>query len=869
MDRKRCYNKRLSHTSQNCLYQELSSAGFCGRRSDGVLYQRVHGHPKGMAYPTSSNKRTELTVVLQGIAIPHRAVSNCIISFLHRWPMSPQTVLQQVPLSFDVSWWTALLGLATKGKVVVAVQAARRDPQALTKLIISEEITLKFAVPSETISWLQAGDLDELRNSNWVWHFSGGEPYSFNLVQHLQTLRKRSLRAINVYGPTEAMIPAAHKVLYDMISADDMPVPIGQVLPNYSVYVVDEQDHPVPAVIPGHFVFAGAGIASGYVNDPSSSAMRFPIDNRARPDFVRQGWRHVHRSGDHGYLRKSDGILVLQARINRDTQVKLRGLRMDMMDIEANLISVGKGKISEAVVHVRKPKDDDSSTHFLLAHVVLTEEALALYPSDEEKVAFLGRVVMELPLPMYMRPARIVHVQSLPLNHHGKVDRKVISTLPLGQTPTQDDSILESGRAQINNQIRMKGLWQQVIGETIRSHLLQADTDFFLVGGNSLSLIRIQREIKKEYGVDVPLVQLFQRTTLRQITSLLDTTDRSQPGIQAAYIDWSEEIRLNPDIENICAPVLAKPRSEGSIVALTGATGFLGRALLQRLVDAPHILRVYCLAVRNPERLASISSKKLVICQGDLSYPNLGMGPMEAQTVFSTTDIVIHNGADTSFMKSYATVKGVNMTSTRDIARLALRHGHVSHLHYVSTAGIATQLGHDLYNEPLGSLPPSASTEGYVLSKWASELFLENVSSATGLRLTIHRPTAIVGPEAPRLDVMHNVLHFSEKLGAAPQMTAIEGTFQFVGVDIVAQEMLAMLLAPPQTPLAYYRNHCGSPDDTIRVNDLGRYLSQKLNAAVMTLPDSEWIKSAETAGLGPEVASYLQDIATTYTGGQK
>ena len=219
-------------------------------------------------------------------------------------------------------------------------------------------------------------------------------------------------------------------------------------------------------------------------------------------------------------------------------------------------------------------------------------------------------------------------------------------------------------------------------------------------------------------------------------------------------------------------------------------------------------------------------------------------------------------------MKSYATVKGVNMTSTREIVRLTLRHGHVSHLHYVSTAGIATQLAHDLYNEPLGSMPPSTGIEGYVLSKWASELFLENVSSATGLRLTIHRPTAIGGPDAPRLDVMYNVLHFSEKLGAVPRMTALEGSFQFVAVNTVTREMLAMVLAPPQASLVHYRKHCGSPEDTIQVKDLGRYLGQKLDTAVKVLPDSEWIESAEAAGLRPEVASYLQSVTTTYTGGK-
>ena len=783
--------------------------------------------------------------------------------------MSPQTILQQVPLSFDVSWWTALLALATKGTVVIAVQASRRDPQALTQLIVSEAITVTFAVPSETISWLQAGNLEDLRKSRWAWHFSGGEPYSLNLIHHLQSLHKPSLRAINVYGPTEAMIPAAHEVLYNTISANDMPIPIGRILPNYSVYVVDEQDNLLPAGISGHLVYAGAGIASRYVNDPVSSERGFPIDNRARPEFLRQGWRRAHRSGDRGYLRKSDGALMLQARINGDTQCKLRGLRVDMKDIESNLIVIGKGRISEAVVHLRKPKDDDSSTHFLAAHVVLTKDASTAYSSNDEKDAFLHTVVKKLPLPMYMRPARIIPVPFLPINHHGKVDRRAIATLPLDQSSTQDYPSLHLADPQVDNQNKMKGIWQQVIGETIQSHLLQADTDFFLVGGNSLSLLRVQREVRRETGRKIPLMHFFQRPTLGQMASLLDPCDEDGLRFQASQIDWSEEIKLSSDVKKLHAPLSMKLQSDNFVVALTGASGFLGRALLKQLLEDSRILRVYCLAVRDPKRLARLPSEKLIIYQGDLARPNLGMNPLEAQTVFSATDVVIHNGADTSFLKSYTTVRGVNMASTKEIARLALQNGRVSHFHYISTAGIATQLTRDLYNEPIGILPPKVGTEGYVLSKWASELFLENVSSATGLRLTIHRPTAIVGSEAPRLDVMHNVLHFSEKLRAVPQMRALEGSFQFVGVESVAQEILTMLSVPPQPPLVHYKNHCGSPNDTVPVNDLGSYLSQKLNTAITTLSDPEWIRSAEAAGLEPEVASYLQGVIANYTGDQK
>ena len=97
--------------------------------------------------------------------------------------MQPQKVLQQIALSFDVAWWQTLIALATKGTVFVAGRAARKDPFALTKLIVSESITMTLAVPSEAVSWLQYGDLSQLRNSSWVWHISAGEDFGFELGQ--------------------------------------------------------------------------------------------------------------------------------------------------------------------------------------------------------------------------------------------------------------------------------------------------------------------------------------------------------------------------------------------------------------------------------------------------------------------------------------------------------------------------------------------------------------------------------------------------------------------------------------------------------------------------------------------------------------
>ncbi|KAI5921291.1 hypothetical protein F4810DRAFT_722761 [Camillea tinctor] len=814
----------------------------------------------------------------KGISIPHRVVVNAMQSMLLQWPMGPQTVLQQIAISFDLSWWGALLGLMTRGKVIVAGREARRDPRALTNLITTKGVTLTVAVPTEAAAWLEHGNLAALRSSKWAWYMAAGEPFSFGLIRQLQTLNKRSLRVINAYGPTETMIPTTYEIPYQTTSVSDMPVPIGSVIANYTARVVNAQGQAVPAGVPGHLVFGGAGIAHGYIGNPELTAEKFPDDSLAGPVALGQKWTRVHMTGDRGYLRESDGVFMLMGRMDGDTQVKLRGLRIDLLDIEQNIVSTAKGQITGAAVHVRKPTDNDPSSHFLAAYAVLAQSSRSRYQTEVERTAFLRQVGKDLPLPDYMRPTSIFAVDALPFTHHGKLDRKVMVTWPLRDTvststvhtQTDGSASMAAATAGKTNQRKMKDLWLDILGNTGRSHDLNHASDFFSVGGNSLLLIRLQGELRRLHGMDVPLVELFQRSTLAQMASLLDGVDSSAPKLD---VDWANETKLQSDLVHLRAK--ASPQSTNNhnlVVALTGASGFLGRETLKYLVARPEIKTVYCLAVRNPSTLADISSPKIVIYPGDLSLPDLGLDQDAIREVFSSADVIIHNGADTSFLKAYNTVRATNLGSTKVIVRHALRHSHVRSLHFVSTAGISTMMGRDLYEESLAALPPQSATEGYVLSKWASELYLENASAATALPVTIHRPTSIVGAGAPLLDVMSNVLRFSEALRTVPSMSALEGTFQFVDVADVAADIVASVLSRGDAAkissdgknnptLVQYRNHSGEPRDAINVHEFGEYLGRKLGtSALPVLPDEAWIAKAEASGMAPEVARYLQGM---------
>ena len=194
--------------------------------------------------------------------------------------------------------------------------------------------------------------------------------------------------------------------------------------------------------------------------------------------------------------------------------------------------------------------------------------------------------------------------------------------------------------------------------------------------------------------------------------------------------------------------------------------------------------------------------------------------------------------------------------------RLALHYGNVRQLHFVSTAGISTLTGEDLFEEPLRAYPQKHATEGYVLSKWASELYLENVGAATSLPITIHRPTAIIGSGAPALDVVSNLLQFSERLLAVPSMTALEGTFQFVEVESVARDIVSAVSLQQKTGVdsisISYCNHGGELANAVPVHEFSEYLGRRLGMErLRVLPDAEWIAEGKALGMAPEVAGYL------------
>ncbi|KAK4180644.1 hypothetical protein QBC36DRAFT_297446 [Triangularia setosa] len=795
-------------------------------------------------------------------------------------------VLQQSAWSFDLSVTQIFLALGVGARLHTVSHLMRSDSRAMVEVIQSEGVTVTYATPTEYKSWLRRENQELLvRLSSWRLALVAGEPVTEPLLQLFREANRPGLRLFNVYGPTETTCGSTKTELsYQTPGFYQGTIPVGSASANECFYILDERQNLQPVGGVGEIAIGGVGVAMGYLNLDERTRASFLPDPFAGPEDSKNGrWKTMYRTGDVGYLQP-DGSLVLKGRVGDDTEIKLNGVRIDLRDIEGTVLRASGGVLADAVATLRTTAEE--GVKFIVVHVVFSAEGLA----EDESRRYLQTVLAELPLPRTMLPSALVPIDSLPRTVAGKVDRRAIGALPISRGLSH--SVVEqagtmnnfgsSGAALSKNEQTLRGFWEAVIPEELSElHQIDADSDFFTVGGNSLLLIELQGRIRAALDISIPLPKLFQATSLRSMAQLLpnigDDDHESSDDVRM-IIDWEAETAVTsadlatttpPDEHNV---VLTPPRT----VVLTGATGFLGQYLSRCLADHPHIQKIICIAVRNPhdpsrQALFSnlLSNPKIEFHTGDLSHPLLGLSPSTASLIFSAADAVIHNGADVSHLKTYPSLRLANLVSTKELARLCAPRNIP--LHYVSTTGVAMYTPFDSLAEvSVRDHKPSVDGQlpGYVASKWASEVYLENIHLATGLPVYIHRASSIIRPEGdrtgenPAADVLQNMLDYSLRMCALPAAPGLRGFVDLVRPETVADKVVDVVMearsgSEQKEGVGYFHE---SGDLELDVREIGEYLVGQAgpgkNVEMLELED--WIGRAEREGLSSAMAAVFR-----------
>ncbi|MGH3870458.1 MAG: non-ribosomal peptide synthetase [Pseudonocardiaceae bacterium] len=439
----------------------------------------------------------------KGVIVPHRAVVNFCTTFQQMFSVTPDDrILQFSNPAFDVSVSDVFSTLTAGGTIVGAPRSELLDPEKLQALLAEERVTM-VDIPPAVLGMLDPSTLDDLRVC-----FIGMEPFGPDLVNKWS---KPGREFHNGYGPTEVTVTCVDYLC--PAEPLDGPPPIGRAMANQRAYVLDRGLRPVPVGVPGELFIAGAGLAVGYLGRPDQTAEKFLPD-----PFATTPGERMYATGD--MVRwNADGNLEFLGRVDR--QVKLRGLRVELGEIEHAIESFHG--VQQCVVTVR---DQGTTSAWLAAYVVGEFEPDPLREHLTER------------LPLHMVPTDYVALEQLPLTSTGKIDHVKLPD------PRPDGGV-QQVELTTETQRRVAEIWQGLL--SLDPGSIGAQDNFFLLGGNSLQVTQLVSRVRDAFQVTLDPRRLFSYPTLSQYAAQIDDAQRALLGddevsrLEAEIADLSQE----------------------------------------------------------------------------------------------------------------------------------------------------------------------------------------------------------------------------------------------------------------------------------------------------------------------------------------
>lgn len=442
----------------------------------------------------------------KGVEVVRSALVNLLLSMEQELQFrETDSLLALTTLCFDIAGLELFLPLITGGRMVIASRDDARDPSSLMTLLKKSTCTYMQATPTTWHSLIQSG----WNGSPGLNAISGGEPMTRELAEELLG---RCAAVWNAYGPTETTIwSTLHRV-----SSSTGPVPIGKPIANTKVYVLDAQRRLVGVGVTGELYITGDGVARGYLHRDDLTRERFV------PDSFRPGER-MYRTGDLARWLP-DGTLECLGRV--DNQVKLRGFRIELDEIEAHLST--HPAICEAAVIAREDTPGDKR---LVAYFTAKPDAAA---DLSNLISGQLRTYLSSKVPGYMVPAAYVRMDSLPRTANGKLDRKALPVPDLEPGNTSDQ---EPPSGDLETELAK--IWSEVL---VRSSIGRNE-NFFDIGGHSMLAMKLISRINSKFGIDLPTRTPFQAQTIAQIARLI--AQRSDPSQNDKNQAWDILIPIN------------------------------------------------------------------------------------------------------------------------------------------------------------------------------------------------------------------------------------------------------------------------------------------------------------------------------------
>lgn len=656
------------------------------------------------------------TGVPKGVVLSHGGMLNLGLGEAEILGIGPEDrALFMSSPSFDL-WISDLVTAWSAGAAIVPVRREEMDDiSGMQNTMQRLGVTVATMSPSY-LHLFERSDFPGLRILMTV-----GEPPLPEDARHYAA----KLSYFNGYGPTENTAASA----IGCILPGAEHISAGRPLPNTAIYIVNDNGLPVPPGVAGEIRLGGMGLASGYLNRPDLTAA----------SFVNTGSERRYSTGDLGRWLRS-GELQILGRL--DEQVKLRGQRVELGEIEHRLASYPG--VQQAVAVVETPAD---GTQILRSFVTIAPQATA--PTQEQWTAYLSSS-----LPSYMIPSTIQSIATIPLTAAGKVDRLALLAAADGEavyaTPALPDADGYTLRTPPQNAVekRVAEVWASLLG----CPRIAREDNFFELGGNSLKAIAAIGRLRREFECRVN--DLYEHPVLADFAGICrPRPDHLRAIVGGICAAWEADRRVQAGADAERENALLTPRTvyEAKIHAvlerdledrqtyrhmlLSGATGYLGSYLLRELLACRRI-RVTALVRGSDNRSARArlgqvltyyfgakkgkalsNSKRLHVLAGDLRQAELLLSPHDYGRLSETTDAIYHCAANVNHFGHYRDFYADNVTATRHLLSLAARRKPApADFHFISTlsvAGLATTAGFRLFTEY--DLAPEVPDDNYYI----------------------------------------------------------------------------------------------------------------------------------------------------------
>jgi amino acid adenylation domain-containing protein len=533
--------KKLRFSEAKTVNLDTDWQGIARTSADNLSTRVEPGDPAYVLYTSGSTGRPK------GVKGTHRGAINRFQWMWERYPFQTGEVCcQKTNLGFLDSMWEIFGPLLAGIPSVIVPAEVVRDPEEMLRSLAAAGVTRIVLVPSLLRALLDhAPNLKERVPRLKLWSCSG-EALSGELARRFrQGFPQATL--LNIYGSSEV---AADVTWHDVLEEEEdigATVPIGKPINNTQMYVLDPHRNPVPVGVRGEIYVGGDGLALGYWNRAALTAERF-VENPIAPEQSKR----LYRTGDLGRWR-GDGEIEYLGRV--DGEVKLRGMRIDLGEIESVLLSHA-GVREGAVIRV-----EEGGEARLVAYLV---------PEDREKAD--GRELrryLRSKLPEHMVPARFVQVAELPLLSSGKVNRRALATV-------EGVVLSEQGTVAPRTAVEQKlaGMWREVlkVGE------VGVDQNFFELGGHSLLVLQVMVRIRREFDVELGVRTMFEEPTIAELA--IEVEKARAMGMKAQ----------TPVLERRARPRAAESATREALLAqLDRLSADDVQTLLKRVLDAKHM----------------------------------------------------------------------------------------------------------------------------------------------------------------------------------------------------------------------------------------------------------------------------------------